>query len=351
MRMRLKGINRTTRKLSSGKTATYYYAWKGGPRLEGTPGSPEFVASYNRAVNAKIPPRKGQLMSVLDLFEDSTEFTDLAERTRKDYRKHLRVIAAEFGDFPVNALEDRRTRGEFLAWRERLAIKSRRQADYAFAVLARSLSWAYNRGLVPVNPCERPGRLYRAARSENVWTHADEKAFHAKAPDHLRLALTLALWTGQRQGDLLRLKWAAYDGETIRLRQRKTKVPIVIPVGAPLKAALQTEKDRYAQENKDLPETILATVHGTAWTESGFRASWRKACIKAGVTDVTFHDLRGTAVTRLAIAGATVPEIAAITGHSMKEVGSILDAHYMHRDPALSEAAIRKLEGRTISPN
>ena len=114
----------------------------------------------------------------------------------------------------------------------------------------------------------------------------------------------------------------------------------MIPVGGPLKVALKAEKDRYAQENKDLAETILATVHGTAWTESGFRASWRKACIKAGVTDVTFHDLRGTAVTRLAIAGATVPEIAAITGHSMKEVGSIHGAHYMHRDPALSEAAI-----------
>ncbi|WP_256437864.1 tyrosine-type recombinase/integrase [Novosphingobium sp. PY1] len=100
-----------------------------------------------------------------------------------------------------------------------------------------------------------------------------------------------------------------------------------------------------------MAETILATVHGTAWTESGFRASWRKARIKAGVTDVTIHDLRGTAVTHLAITGATVPEIAAITGHSMKEVGSIHGAHYMHRDPALSEAAIRKLEGKTISPN
>ncbi|WP_268760311.1 hypothetical protein [Altererythrobacter sp. Root672] len=33
------------------------------------------------------------------------------------------------------------------------------------------------------------------------------------------------------------------------------------------------------------------------------------------------------------------------------EVGTIHDAHYMHRDPALGKAAIQKLEGRVISPN
>ena len=47
----------------------------------------------------------------------------------------------------------------------------------------------------------------------------------------------------------------------------------------------------------------------------------------------------------------TVPEIASITGHSLKEVGSILDFHYLHRDPALGESAIQKLERRTDSPN
>ena len=345
MRLRIKGIHKVKAKLASGKRATYYYAWRGGPRLEGEPGSPEFMASYNTAITRKRARNEDLLISVLDRFEESTDFANLAERTRKDYRRLLIVIEREFGDFPIAALEDRRTRGEFLAWRERLAVKSRRQADYAFAVLARTLSWAHNRGLVPLNPCERPGRLYKASRSENVWTEVDEQAFYAAAPRHLCLALTLALWTGQRQGDLLHLKWAAFDGRNIRLRQRKTKVAIAIPVGAPLKNALEQARSRYRSEGKPLPETILATERGTQWTESGFRASWRKACIKAGISGLTFHDLRGTAVTRLAIAGATVPEIAAITGHSLKEVGTILDTHYMHRDPALGEAAIRKLEG------
>jgi len=53
----------------------------------------------------------------------------------------------------------------------------------------------------------------------------------------------------------------------------------------------------------------------------------------------------------LAVAGCTEAEIATITGHSLRDVRSILDAHYLARDPALGESAIRKLEKRTESPN
>ena len=66
---------------------------------------------------------------------------------------------------------------------------------------------------------------------------------------------------------------------------------------------------------------------------------------------MTFHDLRGTAVTRLAIAGCTVPEISTITGHSLRGARAILDTHYLSRDQALGESAITKLETRTNSPN
>ena len=66
-----------------------------------------------------------------------------------------------------------------------------------------------------------------------------------------------------------------------------------------------------------------------------------------GVVGVTSNDLRGTAVTRLALCECTEAEIATITGHTLRDVRSILDAHYLHRDPALAEGAIRKLERRT----
>jgi len=104
---------------------------------------------------------------------------------------------------------------------------------------------------------------------------------------------------------------------------------VVIPVGAPLKTAL----DRAAKRST----IILTTIDGKPWTPDGFRASWRKACARAGIAG-------------LALAECTEAEIATITGHSLRDVRSILDAHYLHRDPALAESAIRKLEKRTESP-
>ena len=89
---------------------------------------------------------------------------------------------------------------------------------------------------------------------------------------------------------------------------------------------------------------MLTSTDERPWTPDGFRASWGKACKKAGIAGVTFNDLRGTAVTRLALVGCTEAEIATITGHSLRDVRSILDAHYLHRDIELARDAITKLE-------
>ena len=334
--MRLKGINPVKKKLADGTRRTYWYAWKGGPPLRGEPGTPEFVASYNEAVARRVVTPQGALLSVLQAYQESADFNGLAARTRSDYIKQIKVIEATFSDFPLSALTDRRTRGVFMAWRDRLALKSRRQADYAWQVFAGILSWGQNRGLVLANPCAKGGRLYRGSRADKIWTADDEAVFLKSAPVQFHLPLLLALWTGQRQGDLLRLPWSAYSGTHIRLRQSKTGTRVTIPVGAPLKAALDAAK-------KHGP-LILANSFGLPWTSHGFQSAWGAAARKVGIVGVTFHDLRGTAVTRLAMVGCSVPEIATITGHSLRDVNSILDANYLHRDPALAESAIRKLE-------
>ena len=338
MRVRLKGINSKRKRLADGTVVTYWYAFKGGPRLPGKPGSAEFVDAYNAAVSTKRRAPAGILLSVMNAYQESTDFTDLAPRTRSDYIRQIKLIERDFGDFPIAALTARETRGEFMAWRDRLSARSRRQADYAWTVLARILSWANGRGLIAANPCERGGRLYRGTRADKVWTTDDEAAFNAKAPVHLRLALLLALWTGQRQGDLLNMAWTNYDGEKIRIRQSKTGSRVIIPVGGPLKIALE----EAAKTKTAL--AILTNSDGERWKADAFRTAWRRTCAAAGIAGITFNDLRGTAVTRLAIAGATEAEIATISGHSLRDVRSILDAHYLHRDPALGESAIRKLE-------
>jgi len=345
MRVRLRGINSVTKRLADGTRRTYSYAWKGGPSLRGEQGTPEFIASYNEAVARKVVPPRGTLLSLLQAFQASDSFLRLADETRRGYAGLIRRnIEKDLGDYPLSGLTDRRTRGNFMGWRDRIAASSgRRQADYAWGVLARVLSWGLDRGLVLANPCTRGGQLYRGSRAEKIWTSADEATFLAHAPTNLQLALLLALWTGQRQGDLLRLPWSAYDGKRIRLRQSKTSARVEIPVGTPLKARLDT--------TLRMSPVILTRGDGRLWTGQAFRAAWGRACRAAGIVGLTFHDLRGTAITRLAIAGATEAEIATITGHSLRSVRAIIDRHYLARDPALGESAIRKLEGGTKSPN
>ena len=193
-----------------------------------------------------------------------------------------RLIENEFGDLPLAALEDRRIRGEFKVWRDRFA-NTPRKADYVWTTLARILSFSKDRGLIASNPCEGGGRFYAADRTDKVWRDEDVAAFLAIAAPELALAMMLALWTGQRQGDLLRLPWSGYDGSHIRLRQSKTGRRVTIPVGEPLRILL----DRTERQSP----VILATSRGTPWTSDGFRTSWRKACAKAGITGLTFHDL------------------------------------------------------------
>jgi integrase len=347
MRTTLKGVNRVRTRLASGEIVTYYYAWKGGPRLSGKPGSAEFHAAYVEATK-KPEVSTGKLGVILEQFQKSGEFrNNIAARTQSDYRAKLRLIDKKFGDYPLKGLSDRRTRGLFLEWRDELAIRSRRQADYTWVVLSRVLSWALGRGLIDVNPCEKAGRLYRGSRVDKVWTVDDEALFIANGGSRdLSDALLAALWTGLRQGDLLKMTWANYDGRHIRVNTSKGrgKVRVMIPVGSPLKLML----DNRAAHRSTKTTVILTSSRGDPWTEDGFRSSWAKACARAGIIGLTFNDLRGTAVTRLALAGCTEAEIATITGHSLRDVRSILDAHYLHRDPALAESAIRKLENMIV---
>lgn len=348
MHVRLKGVHPSPKRLADGTVKTYYYLGKGGPALKGEPGTPEFIASYNAAVAERKVGPDGLLLSVLNAYQSpkNAAFQDLAPSTKRSYVAIIKRIESRFADFPLKALTDRRSRGVFMRWRDEIAASSgRRSADYAWTVLARILAWAFDRGDTEANPCERGGRLYQGGgRRGKVWTKADEAAFLASAPTHLHLPLLMALWTGQRQGDLIRLPWSAYDGTHIRLRQSKTGEPITVRVGAPLKAALDE-----AANAKQGP-IILTTTDGTPWTSDGFRASWRKAQAKAGVVGVTFHDIRGTSVTRLALVECTEAQIAAVTGHSLSDVRSILDANYLHRDPALADSAILKLERAQILP-
>ena len=266
MRVRLKGINSFTTRLADGTVRTYWYAWKGGPRINAEPGSPEFVQLYSEAVAAKVKRSDETFGSLIDYFKDQSEYTALGDKSKRAYDQYLKLIEAKFGTMPVGALEDRRARGDFKAFRNTFA-DTPRKADYVWTTIARVLSVAKDHGKISVNVCERGGRLYESDRSEIVWTAEDIRAFCVVASVELPAALLLALWTGQRQGDLLRLTWTDYDGMYIRMRQSKGRGSkgrrrVTIPVGPPLKAALDA-----ALKEKRSAVTIL--VNSTEPTVDG----------------------------------------------------------------------------------
>jgi integrase len=337
VRVNLKGINSITKKLADGTRRTYWYAWKGGPPLCGKPGTPEFVASYNAAVARKIEPSKSTLQVLLNGYQESADFQfSLSARTRRDYIKQIQHIERAFGDFPIKALADQRARGVFLEWRDKLAQSSLRQADYTYQLLARILSWAKGRGKITVNPCERAGKLYHSTRVDKVWSDEDIARFLAAAPPRMRLAMALAINTGQRQGDLLALPWSAYDGKVIKVRQRKT--------GAYVSVAVSDELRRLLDATPKRSPLMLVTSSGKPWAPAGFQRTWATTKVRAGIRGLTFHDLRGTAVVTLARAGCTEAEIYAITGHVPAAVRRILTAHYLPRDGEVAANAIAKLD-------
>jgi integrase len=289
-----------------------------------------------QAVAKKVAPPTGVLQALLFRFQDSAEFQfDISPRTRRDYIKQIKRIERAFGDFPIKGLDDPRATSIFLEWRDELAKTSLRQADYAYGTLSRILSWAQKRRLITENPCAKGGKLYHGSRIDKIWGDEDVERFLRVAPTNLRLAMLLAINTGQRQGDLLRLPWSAYDGANIKLRQGKTGAYVPVPVTDELKAALDAAPRKSP--------IMLTSNDGKPWSESGFQGAWGKATKRAGIQELTFHDLRGTTVVTLARAGCNEVEIYSITGLKPSVVRAILTAHYLPRDAEVAGNAIAKL--------
>lgn len=339
MRARIRGINTVRRRLADGSVRIHYYHRLSGVALTGEPGTPEFLASIAEAERKYRADRvpQDQFRSVVVAYRQMPEFTELAGKTRKDYERILRTIEDEFGDTPLAAFGDHRIRGDFFEWRDKIAKRSLRMADYSWSVLRRVIQVAYNRGKVSYNHAQEGGRLYASDRADKIWSADEVNIFMAKAPYSLQCAMLVALYTGQRQGDILRLTWGNYDGEWLRLRQSKTKRRVEIKVAEPLRRLLDILK-----ENRKAA-TILTDERDQPWKADNFRSRWAHVCSDARIVDRHFHDLRGTAATLMRAAGSDAETIASIFGWSAKTAGEMLDT-YTTTTPEGFELASKRLE-------
>jgi integrase len=338
MKVELRGIAKVT-----AKGRTYYYAWRGGPRLRGEPGSPEFHASYNEAVESRRIPEPSRFKSLVVLYRASSEYKKLADRTRKNWSPWLDRIADYFGELRIAQFDrPEKIRPVIRRWRNQWTDKPR-TADYGMQVLSRVLSYAVDPlGKIAGNPCEGIKRLYSGDRSEIIWTEADLKQLKAggtgkPCPQEIKNAVDLAAHTGLRLSDLLRLSWSHVGEDAITLFTGKSRGrrEAIIPLYDELRDVLAHIPKRST--------TILTNQRGRPWKPDGFGTAFNRAKIGAGMADrdLHFHDLRGTAATRFYIAGLSERVIAEILAWSEDQVERII-RRYVARGAA-TKAAIQQL--------
>lgn len=332
----LKGIAK-----AKAKGRTYYYAWRGGPRLRGEIGSPEFIASYNEAVEQRRTPDKNRFRFIVTDYKGSSEYKKLAQSTRDQWGKWLDRIAEYFGDLRIAQFDrPEKIRPVIRRWRNKWA-DTPRTADYGLQVLSRVLAHAVDPlGRIAGNPCEGIKHLYNNDRSEIIWTDADIAHLKKTCSAEIPHAVDLASHTGLRLGDLLRLSWSHVGEDAIVLKTSKSRHrrEAIIPLYGALRDILKRIPKRAT--------TILSSSRRRPWTADGFGSSFNKAKIDAGMTerDLHFNYLRGTAATKFYIAGFSMREIAETLAWEEESVEKII-RRYVGRTAAL-KARIRKLEVR-----
>jgi integrase len=354
VRVELKGINRTKKRLKDGTVVIYYYAWKGGPRLTGERGSPEFVASYYDAWKTRIALENADHLfkGLARDYMASRYFTKkLKPRVQKLNGQIIGAIVQEFGELDLKVFDLPDIEIDIEDWRDELHDRSPSTASRWFSQLSAVLNWGVKRGRLKRNPCKLIEGRYFGSRADFIWKDVHEAQFLARGPAHFHLALILAIWTGQREADLVALRWSQYDGEYLCIEQQKGRLgrprrKVTIYVGTVLKEWLDRVKlERGIKPEDEADPFVLLTTRGEPWAHANsFASKFSVATDEAGIDGLTFHDLRGTAVTRLFRAGCSVPQIATITGHSLKTVQTILDKHYFHRDAQMSKDAIQRRE-------
>jgi integrase len=340
MKVELKGISKVT-----AKGHTYYYAWRGGPRLRGAPGSPEFHASYNEAVADHRMPDTDRFRSLVVLYKASPDYQKLAASTKQGWGSWLDRIAKYFGDLRIAQFDrPEKIRPIIRQWRNQYA-KTPRAADVAMQVLSRVMSYAVDPlGRITSNPCAGIKQLYAGDRSEVIWTEADIAQLKKACSPAIAHAVDLAVHTGLRLSDLLRLSWSHIGDDAIVIATGKSggRREALVPLYDELRAVLAGIPKRST--------TVLTNTLSRPWAVNGFKASFNLAKHRAGLADRNphFHDLRGTAATRFYTAGLPERVVAEMMGWEEDHVARII-RRYVDRSAA-TKAIIAQLNERRTNP-
>lgn len=330
-------------------------------------GAPEETATFKRRTDAKawaqrievairehqyFPKRATRTKTLSEVID---RYTEEVLPGRSKGRKKLEALLArwreELGDYALTEV----TPSRIAAVRDRLAGETtKRQGtrspatvnrylgalSHAFTVAAREWEW------VGANPVRRVARLREPrgrvrALSDRERTRLLE-ACQKSRDKRLHPLVVLALSTGARQGELLRLRWRDVDlaRKVAVLQETKNGDRRPLPLSALAVQALQAlgqvrrlDADLVfvaRKRRRRLADRAEQPGAGRGVARFPQRA-WEAALRRARVDDFRFHDLRHSAASYLAMSGATLAEIAEVLGHRtlamVKRYSHLTEAH------------------------
>jgi integrase len=266
------------------------------------------VRAGNVAASRTIP---GSINALAVSYYRSPDFRGLHDGTQKSRRYIIEPFRHEHGDKPVRLLG--RSHIKDIMGRK---ADTPQAANNLLKVLRIMLAHAVEVGMIASNPAIGIKRYKANKDGYHAWSEAEAAQFTAVHPvgSKARLAFALALYTGQRGSDLVRMGWQhVRPGERVAVRQQKTGKHLLIKMHPELSRVL----DSLPKSNL----TFLLTERGAAFTPGGFSFWFSKRCREAGLKNRTAHGLRKLALTRRANAGASLDMLKAFGGHATsKEV-------------------------------
>jgi integrase len=296
----------------------HYFRRRGSPyvQLPGVVGSTEFMEAYQQALSTApiavgLTKRStpGSVSAAIAEYYGSQTFRALSGGTPAHRRSILERFREQYGDRRLAALPS-----EFII--VLLDTLPPFVARNWLKALRHFMRWCQTRKLVHADPTL--GIRVKAPKSDGFhsWLESEIAQYEAAHPvgTKARLALGLGLYTAQRRGDVVRMGPQHIRNGELSVRQGKTNAALIIPVLPELQAIIEATPTGHL--------TFLVTTTGKSYGANDFSEQFRRWCDAAGLPpECSFHGLRKAALTRLADAGKTVHQIAAVSGHkSLKEV-------------------------------
>jgi integrase len=328
--------------------ARHYFRRKGFPSVPlPAPGSAGFLAAYEATntvtatsvtTSSIVRFLRGSLGWAIEQFLASPEFTKRADKTRLLDRYVFDQLRTYFGAGMLRDLRDRHVKIIRDHFRQRFSTSI---ADAAISRI--SVLWQFADQHLDLdlgaNPTAGISRLHKVKKEHQPWPDDVLTAFEAHAPGHLRLAVMLLLYTGQRRSDVVKMRWSQFDGDVIEVVQQKTGEYVPIPCHHRLKSILSVLPRRS--------EFILTGEHGRPYKADTLTVMVRRQLHAIGIQGYTVHGLRKNAAQELAEAGSTLSEIMSVTGHRSPAMAM----HYAKRaeKKRLARAAINKWEAAEVS--